>query len=65
MNSIIACGKGWGIGINKHEDGNPSYGFPESENPNLFYPDPECCAPEEIKSWKDAIKNWKDNFQQL
>jgi len=56
MTSI--CGRGWGLGINIHTNVAPSYGYPESENPNLFYPDMEVCTSDEMKNWRIAINIW-------
>jgi len=51
----MVCDMGWGIGINTHENYGVSYGFPESENPNLFFPDAECCTNEEILNHINAV----------
>ena len=58
----IACGSPWGIGtyIYDEETGECMYGFPpDGMNPELFTPDYECCAPNEIESWKEALATWR------
>lgn len=54
---------GWGIGTNIRESGEAaSYGYPESENPHLFSPDPECCTEQEMKNWEQAKKDWDNSI---
>lgn len=57
---MIICGNDWGIGVNIYSDGNSSYGFPESKDPNMFIPDFECCTEQEIKNWEQAKEKLKN-----
>ena len=54
----IACTTPWGIGtvIYHFEEGDEIiYGFPHSNcDPHDFFPDIECCSPEEIAAWEEC-----------
>lgn len=52
---------GWGIGINKDENGEvTSYGFPSSLDPERFMPDHEMCSAEELKKHEQDLNKKKD-----
>ena len=58
----IACGSPWGIGVYVYDEetGESLYGFPpDGMNPELFTPDPECCSPQEIAAWEEALELWR------
>lgn len=59
---IHFCGSGgFGIGSYRYKiDGKEEmgYGFYRPENPNDFFPDYECCSPEEIDTHKTACDEW-------
>ena len=55
----MCCDSSWGIGVNfKNDSVITTYGYPESRDPNLFYPDFECCSGEEIEAWEKAKVEW-------
>lgn len=36
----------------------PLYGYPHVDDPHDFDPDPECCSPAEIATWKMACATY-------
>jgi len=41
-----------------HPHQDSGYGRHKGGDPNKFFPDYECCTPEEIQAWKDACTRW-------
>ena len=47
----------WGMGLNITENGQAGiYYYSESDDPNLFYPNPKHSSKAELSAWKNAKK---------